>query len=87
MLRSTSCLRRPRREPFGRALVEAIILGTPVVATRGAGHSEIIGAWGGGVLANETDTPAEAATLCLEVLAEPDRYVCPTPPATPWRKT
>lgn len=61
-------------EPFGRALVEAIILGTPVVATRGAGHSEIIGAWGGGLLSNETDTPAQTAALCLEVLAEPDRY-------------
>src|SRR5690606_31540887 len=28
------------REPFGRALVEALILGTPVVATRGAGSEE-----------------------------------------------
>ena len=61
-------------EPFGRALVEAIILGAPVVATRGAGHSEIIGAWGGGLLSNEADTPAEAAALCLQVLAAPDRY-------------
>jgi glycosyltransferase involved in cell wall biosynthesis len=63
------------REPFGRTLVEAIILGTPIVATRGAGHSEIIGAWGGGELSNADDTPAEAATLCLEVLAAPKRYV------------
>ncbi len=62
------------REPFGRALVEALILGTPVVATRGAGHSEIIGAWGGGQLANEDDTPEMTARLCLETLAAPDRY-------------
>jgi glycosyltransferase involved in cell wall biosynthesis len=60
-------------EPFGRTLVEAIILGTPVVATRGAGHSEIIGAWGGGQLSNESDTAAESASLILDVLDHPDR--------------
>ena len=62
------------REPFGRALVEAIILGTPVVATRGAGHSEIIGTWGGGLLANENDTAEDVADLCATVLNEPQRY-------------
>ncbi|MDP3495936.1 MAG: glycosyltransferase family 4 protein [Hyphomonadaceae bacterium] len=62
------------REPFGRALVEAIILGTPIVATRGAGHSEIIGNWGGGVLANEEDTAEEVANLCATVLTTPERY-------------
>jgi glycosyltransferase involved in cell wall biosynthesis len=62
------------REPFGRALVEAIALGTPIVATRGAGHSEIIGAWGGGLLANQDDTPQMVAQLCSDVLATPDRY-------------
>jgi glycosyltransferase involved in cell wall biosynthesis len=65
------------REPFGRTLVEAIILGTPIVATRGAGHSEIIGAWSGGQLANEDDTSAETASLCLQMLAAPGRYVLP----------
>jgi glycosyltransferase involved in cell wall biosynthesis len=62
------------REPFGRALVEAIALGTPIVATRGAGHSEIIGAWGGGLLANPEDTPQMTAQLCSDVLAAPDSY-------------
>lgn len=62
------------REPFGRALVEAIVLGTPIVATRGAGHSEIIGAWGGGELANQDDTAEDVAILCRQVLAAPDRY-------------
>jgi glycosyltransferase involved in cell wall biosynthesis len=62
------------REPFGRALVEAIVLGTPVVATRGAGHSEIIGAWGGGLLSNADDSPQMVAQLCSGVLAAPDRY-------------
>jgi glycosyltransferase involved in cell wall biosynthesis len=65
------------REPFGRALVEAIVLGTPIVATRGAGHSEIIGAWGGGLLANRDDTPQTVAQLCSEVLTAPDRYRLP----------
>jgi glycosyltransferase involved in cell wall biosynthesis len=62
------------REPFGRALVEAIVLGTPVVATRGAGHSEIIDTWGGGILANGDDTAADVADLCGAVLAAPARY-------------
>lgn len=62
------------REPFGRALVEAIILGTPIVATRGAGHSEIIDAWGGGVLANGNDTATDVADLCVAVMAGRDRY-------------
>jgi glycosyltransferase involved in cell wall biosynthesis len=62
------------REPFGRALVEAIVLGTPIVATRGAGHSEIIGAWGGGVLANQDDTPQMVARACSDVLGAPEGY-------------
>src|SRR6185503_5391842 len=62
------------REPFGRTLVEAIILGTPIVATRGAGHSEIIAAWGGGEFSNADDTPMDAASLCEKVLATPERY-------------
>ena len=61
-------------EPFGRALVEAIILGTPVVATRGAGHSEIINAWNGGLLADESCTAEEVATLCDTVLGTPEKY-------------
>jgi glycosyltransferase involved in cell wall biosynthesis len=57
------------REPFGRALVEAIILGTPLVACRGAGHSEIIGAWGGGELVEASAGPKATAALCLKVLS------------------
>lgn len=62
------------REPFGRALVEAILLGTPIVATRGAGHSEILGVWGGGLLVDETATPEEVAERCHYVLASPSTY-------------
>ncbi len=65
------------REPFGRALVEAIVLGTPVVATRGAGHTEILGAWGGGQLGNPRDSPAQTAELCERVLDEADRFALP----------
>ncbi|HEX5006846.1 MAG TPA: glycosyltransferase family 4 protein [Hyphomonadaceae bacterium] len=65
------------REPFGRALVEAIILGTPIVATRGAGHSEIINAWGGGLLVDQDDNSQRVAQLCAEVMANPDRYRLP----------
>lgn len=63
-----------QREPFGRALVEAIVLGTPIVATRGAGHTEILGAWGGGQLGNPQDSPAQTAGLCERVLDEADRF-------------
>jgi glycosyltransferase involved in cell wall biosynthesis len=62
------------REPFGRALVEAIVLATPIVASEGAGHSEIIGAWGGGELLGAQASPAEAATMCATVLSMADRY-------------
>lgn len=57
------------REPFGRTLVEAIILGTPLVATRGSGHSEIIGEWGGGELVAENATPADVANKVCEAMA------------------
>lgn len=57
------------REPFGRALVEAMILGTPVVATGGAGHSEIVNAWGGGKLVNEVASPAQMADEVINVMA------------------
>jgi glycosyltransferase involved in cell wall biosynthesis len=65
------------REPFGRALVEAIVLGTPIVATEGAGHSEIIGAWGGGELARGDSEVGDVAALCMTVLANADRYRAP----------
>jgi glycosyltransferase involved in cell wall biosynthesis len=57
------------REPFGRTLVEAIILGTPLVATSGAGHSEIIGEWGGGELVAEDAVPANVASKVCEMMA------------------
>ncbi len=41
-------------EPFGRTLVEALLLGIPFVATDDAGHREIAARWGEGVLSGST---------------------------------
>ncbi len=59
-------------EPFGRTPVEALLLGIPYVAADDAGHSEIHARWGGGrVLPIPADADAYA-TVCREVLANPD---------------
>jgi glycosyltransferase involved in cell wall biosynthesis len=65
------------REPFGRTLVEAIILGVPVLATRGAGHTEIITRWGGGELAPEEASAAEAASLAVSTMEKAKSLVLP----------
>ena len=65
------------REPFGRTLVEAIMLGVPVVATEGAGHSEIIGTWGGGMLVPEEATAEDMAAACRGVLEKTGELVLP----------
>jgi glycosyltransferase involved in cell wall biosynthesis len=60
------------REPFGRTLVEAAIVGTPYVATGEAGHSEIASEWGGGRTV-PPDADAEAfAAVAGEVLTDLD---------------
>lgn len=59
-------------EPFGRALIEAMILGTPFVATDDAGHSEIVGRFGGGLLAARDAYPAEFAEIALAALLTPE---------------
>jgi glycosyltransferase involved in cell wall biosynthesis len=65
------------REPFGRTLVEAIILGVPVLATQGAGHSEIIGRWGGGELGPTEASPAEAALLAIGTMEKAQSLLLP----------
>jgi glycosyltransferase involved in cell wall biosynthesis len=60
-------------EPFGRTLVEALLLGTPYVATAGAGHNEIASRWAGGRLIDCHATAgefAEAANCALADSAE-----------------
>ncbi|MGT2514689.1 glycosyltransferase [Sphingomonas panni] len=52
--------------------MEALLLGIPYVAADDAGHSEIHARWGGGrVLPVPADADAYA-TVCREVLANPD---------------
>lgn len=60
-------------EPFGRTLVEAIVLGVPIVATRSAGHEEILRTWGGGIAFDEAATPEVVAKLCRDALTAPDQ--------------
>ncbi|MBL8548608.1 MAG: glycosyltransferase family 4 protein [Hyphomonadaceae bacterium] len=55
------------KEPFGRTLVEALLLGVPYIATDDAGHSEIASRWGGGVLCPEQANAAEFAAAALAV--------------------
>ena len=58
------------REPFGRTLIEAMALGTPVVAAAAAGHLEIIEHERTGLLVPPNDVDAFAAAA-HRILAEP----------------
>lgn len=49
------------REPFGRSLIEAMALGTPVIAAGAAGHLEIIDHERTGLLVSPNDADAFAA--------------------------
>ncbi|HEX8484899.1 glycosyltransferase family 4 protein [Sphingomonas sp.] len=57
-------------EPFGRTLVEALLLGVPYVAADDAGHSEIHARWGGGVLMRMDATAEDYAGAVLKALRE-----------------
>ncbi|WP_162419632.1 glycosyltransferase family 4 protein [Microvirga brassicacearum] len=56
-------------EPFGRTLVEALLLGVPFVATDDAGHSEIVARWSGGHLVRPDATAEQFADAAVNVLA------------------
>jgi glycosyltransferase involved in cell wall biosynthesis len=56
-------------EPFGRTLVEALLLGVPFVATDDAGHSEIAARWAGGRLVNPDATAEQFADAAVKVLS------------------
>ncbi len=58
-------------EPFGRVIVEAMLAGRPVIATRGGGPEEIIEEGAGGWLVPPGDGAALAAAV-EEVLRRPD---------------
>jgi glycosyltransferase involved in cell wall biosynthesis len=59
-------------EPFGRVIVEALLAGKPVIATRGGAPAEIIEDGVTGVLVNPNE-PAELATAIQGLLADPVR--------------
>lgn len=52
-------------EPYGLSVVEAMAHGTPVVAGRGGGHDETVGAADGAVLVPADDPAAAGAALAL----------------------
>ena len=57
-------------EPFGRTLIEAMHLGTPVVATRHGGNVEAIDDGQNGFLV-DPDDPAAFTAPVLRLLADP----------------
>ena len=59
-------------EPFGRTLIEAMIVGTPVVAADSGGNPEAIRDGETGLLA-PADDPSAFAERTLELLREPQR--------------
>jgi glycosyltransferase involved in cell wall biosynthesis len=63
------------REPFGRTLVEALMLGVPYVAAADAGHREISERWAGGRLLPVSSTPEDYAREVLETLDQKDRVI------------
>jgi glycosyltransferase involved in cell wall biosynthesis len=65
------------REPFGRTLVEAALLGVPYVATADGGHVEIARRWRGGALVPRTAAPREFAAAILRTLHDPSATILP----------
>jgi glycosyltransferase involved in cell wall biosynthesis len=59
-------------ESFGMSLIEALSAGTPVLATRVGGMTEIVEGVGGGVLVEKNDPQALAAQM-VDLLADPAR--------------
>jgi len=60
-------------EPFGRTLIEAMLVGTPVVATASGGNVEAIRDGETGTIVPPEDAEALAAG-CLALLDDPPRY-------------
>ena len=58
-------------EPFGRTLVEAMLVGTPVIASDAGGHREIIRSAETGILV-PPDDPKAFADAALRLLRAPD---------------
>lgn len=60
-------------EPFGRTLIEAMLVGTPVVATASGGNTEAIHDGRNGLLVPPEDAKA-LAVACRLLLSNPRRY-------------
>jgi glycosyltransferase involved in cell wall biosynthesis len=60
-------------EPFGRTLVEALMLDVPYVATDDAGHGEIARTWGGGLLVPRDAEAAAFGDAIVQALNSPPR--------------
>lgn len=58
-------------EPFGRTLIEAMLVGTPVIAARSGGNVEAL--QGGLGLLVEPDDPDATAAASIALIADPDR--------------
>ena len=72
ILRSLDVLLVPsREEPFGRTIAEAMVVGTPVIATSVGGPAELIEDRVTGILA-PPDAPAQWAQAIDALLANPD---------------
>lgn len=61
-----------RPEPFGRVILEGMLLGKPVIATRGGGVSELIEEGESGFFVPPADVTALARRL-VEIREDPDR--------------
>lgn len=59
-------------EPFGRTLIEAMLVGTPVLATRSGGNAEALRDGALGVLV-EPENPVALACAAIDLLAHPAR--------------
>ncbi len=59
-------------EPFGRVIVEGMLAGTPVIATRAGGATEIVREPDTGILVPAGDADALAAAV-QDLLSDPDR--------------
>src|SRR5215813_5969180 len=64
-------------EPFGRTLVEALLLGIPYVATADGGHVEIASRWGGGELVDPQSTVEQFADATVSAFHRGGALVLP----------
>jgi len=62
-------------EPFGRTLVEAILAGTPYVASDSGGHREIHDRWAGGQLVQPDAEPKAFAQILAEALDYREQFI------------